>query len=284
MNGDRKTVRHACVIGDPIAHSRSPMIHGYWLKEYGLAGIYDRRLVKADDLPALVEEIRSGRLAGCNVTVPHKEAVARLVDRRTPVADALGAVNTLWSEHGLVWGDNTDVEGFTANLDDQVPGWAVRVRHAVVLGAGGAARGIVYGLRARGVARITVINRSMERARELARAFGDHVGVADWAERGAWLGEADLLVNTTSLGMAGQPPLDIDVGLLPAQAIVADIVYVPLKTPLLARAHERRLATVDGLGMLLHQAVPGFARWFGVRPHVTPRLREILVADIERKA
>jgi shikimate dehydrogenase len=268
------------VLGHPVAHSRSPLIHGSWLAEHGLAGSYERVDVAPPDLAAFVLRLRAGEFTGGNVTVPHKEAMLGLVDHATDAARAIGAVNTLWREGERICGDNTDVSGFLAHLDATAPGWDRRVGTALVLGAGGAARGIAYGLKGRGIGRIILANRSRDRADELASALGKSVEAADWAQRGALVAEADLVVNTTALGMQGQPPLVIDLAHLRPGTIVDDIVYVPLKTPLLIEAERRGGVPVDGLGMLLHQAVPGFARWFGVTPAVTPALRAKLEADI----
>lgn len=268
------------VLGHPVAHSRSPLIHGSWLAEHGLAGSYERVDVAPADLPAFVTRLRQGEFVGGNVTVPHKEAMLKLVDHATEAARAIGAVNTLWREGERICGDNTDVSGFLAHLDATAPGWDGRVGTALVLGAGGAARGIAFGLKGRGIGRIILANRSRDRADELAAELGKRVEAADWAQRDALVGEADLVVNTTALGMHGQPPLEIDLSRLRSGTIVDDIVYVPLKTPLLIEAERRGGVPVDGLGMLLHQAVPGFARWFGVTPRVTPALRAKLEADI----
>ncbi|MFC0284471.1 shikimate dehydrogenase [Camelimonas abortus] len=274
----------ACVIGDPVAHSRSPIIHNYWLREAGIAGVYERQRVTAGELADFLGRIRAGEYAGCNVTVPHKEAAASLVDRRTPTAERLGAVNTVWLEQGELWGDNTDVAGFLGNLDELGPGWDKAGGKAVVLGAGGAARAIVSGLLERGFTRVLVANRSFDRAERLAQACAGGsdaiVSAVPWEERSARLEGARLLVNTTSLGMSGQPALTIDLSLLPPDALVTDIVYSPLETDLLKLAKARGLATVDGLGMLLHQAVPGFRRWFGVTPQVTPQLRQLVINDM----
>jgi len=268
------------VIGHPITHSRSPLIHGEWLRRYGLAGSYERIDVAPADLSGLVARLREGEFAGGNVTVPHKEAVMALVDEISDAGRAVGAVNTLWREGDRILADNTDVPGFLAHLDATMPGWQGATRTALVLGAGGAARGICYGLKSRGVERIVVVNRSSERAEELASEFGRPLEARDWAQRDALVGEADLIVNTTALGMQGKPPLDIDLSRLRPGTIVDDIVYVPLKTALLAEAERRGGIPVDGLGMLLHQAAPGFARWFGVTPDVTPSLRALIEADI----
>jgi shikimate dehydrogenase len=268
------------VLGHPVGHSRSPLIHGSWLAEHGLAGSYERVNVAPADLPAFMARFRNGEFTGGNVTVPHKEAMLKLVDHASEAARAIGAVNTLWREGAQICGDNTDVSGFLAHLDATAPGWDTRVGTALILGAGGAARGIAFGLKGRGIGRIILANRSRDRADELAAALGKPVQAADWARRDALVGEADLVINSTALGMHGQPPLEINLAHLRPGTIVDDIVYVPLKTPLLIEAQRRGGVPVDGLGMLLHQAVPGFARWFGVTPTVTPALRARLEADI----
>ena len=274
--------RRACIIGHPVKHSRSPMIHGFWLKGFGLEGSYEREDVTPDALEGFLRGLAARGYVGGNVTIPHKEAAFGTVDRRTARAEALGAVNTVWFEDGLLWGDNTDVTGFLANLDDRAPGWDHGLDKAVVLGAGGAAAAIVAGIKERGAKRIFVANRTAEKTEALIRRFGSVVEAAAWPPSAATFAAADLLVNTTSLGMDGKPGLDIDLAGLPAQAVVTDAVYVPLETELLANAAARGLRTVDGLGMLLHQAVPGFERWFGRRPVVTPELRALVEADIGR--
>lgn len=273
--------RRCFIIGHPVAHSRSPLIHGHWLAEHGLAGSYERVDVPPSELAAFVARIRAGDFAGGNVTVPHKEAALPLLDEVSGTARRMGAVNTIWrDEGGRLHGDNTDAFGFLAHLDACVPGWFQRTRTALILGAGGAARAVVHGLAARGVERILLVNRSPGRADELAALFGGGVSAQPWAAAAGLVGESDLIVNTTSLGMRGQPPLEIDLSALRSGTIVDDIVYVPLETPLLAEAKLRGGVPVDGLGMLLHQAVPGFERWFGLRPEVTPALRAKIEADI----
>ncbi len=280
----------AGVIGWPIAHSRSPLIHGYWLRQYGIAGRYERLAVRPEALGAFFERIAEERragLVGFNVTIPHKEAVCGLVDTMTPEAQAIGAVNTVWFEGARVVGDNTDAYGFMANLAQAVPGWSAEGVRAAVLGAGGAARAVVHGLLAAGVGGVRLFNRTRARAEALAEAFGPRVEVADWQELAVGLandglGDVGLLVNATSLGMEGAAPLELDLSGLPEGAVVADLVYTPLETALLAAARARGLRAVDGLGMLLHQAVPGFERWFGVRPEVRPALREHVIADLMR--
>jgi shikimate dehydrogenase len=274
------TVPKACIIGHPVAHSRSPRIHGFWLKEHGLAGAYERADVLPEALGAFLATMRQRGFVGGNVTVPHKEAVFQAVQHKSDAALAIGALNTLWFEGDVLHGDNTDVTGFLAHLDATAPGWDARRGTGVVLGAGGAARAVLFGLIRRGFARIILVNRTTERAEELASAFGRPVTAAQWEDRSRLLAGADLLVNTTTLGMHAGPPLDIDLSALPAHAVVNDIVYVPLETQLLAAARRRDLKAVDGLGMLLHQAVPGFARWFGVTPKVTEALRRDVAADI----
>jgi shikimate dehydrogenase len=268
------------IIGHPVAHSRSPIIHGHWLAEHGLDGSYERVDVPPGAVAAFLDRIRSGEFAGGNVTVPNKEAVLPLLDHVGETARRMGAVNTIWVEDGKLHGDNTDAFGFLAHLDDRVPGWDARTASALILGAGGAARAVVHGLVSRGVGRIILVNRSMARAEDLAAEFGAGVEARGRSEAAALVATSDLIVNTTSLGMQGQPPLDLDLAGLRPGTIVDDIVYVPLETALLAEARTRGGVPVDGLGMLLHQAIPGFERWFGVRPEVTPALRARLEADI----
>jgi shikimate dehydrogenase len=271
--------RAACVIGWPVEHSRSPLIHNYWLKQYGIAGEYRRELVPREEFASFVKSLAARGYVGGNVTVPHKEAALALSEPDDR-ARAVGAANTLWLDGGALRSTNTDVEGFLDNLDACAPGWARDAKTAIVLGAGGAARAVIYGLLARGVERLVVINRSRLRAETLQRQFGKRLGVAGWDAVGAALGDATLLVNTTTLGMQGQPALTIDIARLPGDAIVADLVYAPVRTPLLAAAQARNLRTADGLGMLLHQAVRGFSLWFGKTPAVTPELRALLEADL----
>jgi shikimate dehydrogenase len=277
-----KEAPRACVVGWPIAHSRSPIIHGYWLRLLGIRGQYDRVAVPPGEFASFAESVGKAGLVGANVTIPHKEAAFAACDRLTVNAAELGAVNTLWREAGLLHGDNTDVEGFLANLDEQAPAWRATTRCALVLGAGGAARAVVQALLSCGVERVVLANRTADRAERLASGFGRATGTVAWSALPRALREADLLVNTTALGMVGQPPLEIDLDGLRPGAIVADLVYTPLDTPLLVAARARGLAAVEGLGMLLHQAAPGFERWFGVRPEVTPELRAIVEADIVR--
>jgi len=282
-------MKKAFVVGHPIKHSRSPLIHGYWLKKYGIEGSYERIDVAPVNFGNFLKSFHEEGSVGGNVTIPHKEAAFAGVARRTGRAERLKAVNTLWVENGEVWGDNTDVLGFMANLDQSLGiGWEQDVDTALVLGAGGAARGIVAGLQERPLKRIVVVNRTIAKAEDLVRDLQGYSTVAletlGFDDLDRVLGQSQLIVNTTSLGMAGQPPLPIDLAKAPRDAIVSDIVYVPLKTPLLAAAEAHGLRIVDGLGMLLHQAVPGFERWFGIRPEVTPELRALIVADLGKTA
>lgn len=275
------TIPRACVIGFPIKHSRSPLIHGYWLRTLGLKGEYVREEVTPEDFPRFVGAMRQRGYVGGNCTVPHKEAAYRLADVRTDRAITMQAVNTLWFDDGKLHGDNTDGAGFVAHLSATQPGWQGRTDTALVLGAGGAARGIVGALRHEGVRRIKVMNRTLSRAEALEHQFGPSVVARDWSTLAMVLPSVDLLVNTTALGMRGQPPLEVDLAPLKTDAVVADIVYDPLETPLLAAARRRGNPVTDGLGMLLHQAVPGFERWFGRRPQVTEELRQLIVDDLD---
>lgn len=271
----------ACVIGWPIEHSRSPLIHGYWLKALGLDGSYTKVAVEPHDVEAFLRELDRNGYAGCNVTVPHKEAAIRVATVVEPSAAAVGAANTLWLDNGVLHAANTDTYGFMTYLSVRAPQWQDRPAPVAILGAGGAARAIVYGFLEAKVPEVRVFNRSRERAEELANHFGPRVTVHDWADRNAHMSGCAVVVNTTSVGMKGEGTLGIDMRRLSPSCVVADIVYVPLETGLLRDAKEAGLATVDGLGMLLHQAVPGFERWFGERPEVTSELYEMIAADVE---
>lgn len=277
------TVPTACLMGHPVAHSRSPAIHGYWLRTLGIRGAYELQDLAPGEFPDFFTHLGARGYVGGNITVPHKEAAFRLVDRRDPTAEAVGAVNTVWFEDGRLVGTNSDVHGFLANLDDLAPGWDAAGGCAVILGAGGAARAATYALLGRGLT-ARVVNRTAERAQALAADLGGRVAGFGFDALPRLLGDADLLVNCTSLGMAGKPPLGIDIAPLKPSAVVCDIVYVPLETALLAAARARGHRTVDGLGMLLHQAGLGFRKWFGVAPQVTPELRAIVEADLRAAA
>ena len=274
--------RKAFVCGHPIAHSRSPIIHGHWLRIHGIAGSYEAIDIAPGAFPTFVRGLAEAGFAGGNVTIPNKELASALVEHRDEAAEAIGAVNTLWFADGRLSGGNTDAHGFAANLDAFAPGWE-KAHAAVVLGAGGAARAVIHALKMRGVKDIRIVNRTVARAGELAGHFGGAVSAHGEAATREICGDAGLLVNTTSLGMGSDAQLAADPAWLPDDAIVHDIVYVPLKTPLLAAAEARGLRIVDGLGMLLHQAVPGFERWFGVRPEVTPELRALVVESLGAK-
>ena len=280
MTGSSAPIR-AGVAGWPIEHSRSPMIHEFWLDLCGIHAGYERFPVPPGAFAEFAERIGKNGLVGSNVTVPHKVTAFAACDRRTPVAQALGAVNTLWREDGLLWGDNTDVAGFQGNLDESAPGWDDRRRLALVVGAGGAARAIVYALMERDFEHILIVNRTPSHAQDLAAAYGDRVLAAPWDWIDAALPGVDLLINTSVLGMEGHSALTLDLAMLPQHAVVADIVYVPLRTPLIEAARARGLRTAEGLGMLLHQAAPAFERWFGRRPEVTPELRALVEDDVK---
>jgi shikimate dehydrogenase len=272
--------RAACLIGWPAAHSRSPLIHHHWLRTLGIEGGYNIEAVPPEGFAEFVLHLSTHGFVGANVTLPHKEHALTLSapDAR---ARAVGAANTLWYDGSELRSTNTDVEGFINNLDACAPGWD-RSTDALVLGAGGASRAVVFGLIERGIKHIHLANRTLNRAQALADQFGASVHPVTWQAIEGLLPRAGLLVNTTSLGMHGQPALSVDLGLLPSQAVVADLVYVPLETELLAAARARGLQTADGLGMLLHQAVRGFELWFGQRPQVTSELRALVEADLTK--
>jgi shikimate dehydrogenase len=271
--------RLAGVMGWPVAHSLSPRLHGFWLKEYGIDGAYVPLPVRPERLASALRALSDLGFAGCNLTVPHKEAALLVLDEVAAEARRIGAVNTIRvRQDGSLYGWNTDIEGYARSLAAALPGWSLSGKPAAVIGAGGAARAVVAALTGLEAAEIRLVNRSRERAAELARALGGPIRVHGWNDRGKALAGAALLVNTTTLGMAGQPPLEIDLAALPREAAVSDIVYVPLETPLLAAARARGHPVVDGLGMLLHQAAPSFEAWFGRRPEVTPALRKFVLS------
>jgi len=282
MNATRPPA--ACLIGWPAAHSRSPLIHHYWLRKLDITGGYSIEAVPPEEFATFIRRLPARGFVGANITIPHKERALALSlpDAR---ARAVGAANTLWIEAGELRSTNTDVEGFINNLDACAAGWD-EAGEVLVLGAGGSARAVVFGLLERGVKCVHLANRTPERAKALAEAlaeqFGSNVRPVAWDGIAETLPRVKLLVNTTALGMDGQPSLDIDVGLLPQEAVVADLVYVPLETALLAAAKARGLRTADGLGMLLHQAVRGFELWFGQRPLVTSELRALVEADLTK--
>lgn len=263
------------VIGHPVAHSKSPRLHRHWLKRYGVAGHYVPLEVAAEDLPQVLEAMPHMGFVGANVTVPHKQAALQLCDLVTDRAALIGAVNTLiFRPDGRLHGDNTDGYGFLANIRQQVPDWQPKSGPAAVLGAGGASRAIIVALLEAGVPEIRLSNRTLPRAEALRAEFGARVSVIDWVRAGNMLEGANTVVNTTTLGMEGQPPFRVPLDALEPDAVVSDIVYVPLETEFLKQARAQGCRVVDGLGMLMHQAVPGFERWFGMRPEVDAALRE----------
>lgn len=271
----------AGVMGWPIAHSRSPRIHNYWLARYGLGGVYAPLAIEPGRLEAALRALPALNFAGCNLTIPHKEKALVLVDRVDPNARRIGAINcVVVEEDGSLEGRNYDGFGFIASLHAAAPLWRADAGAAVVIGAGGGARAIVAGLIDAGAKDIRLFNRTLERAQRLAADFGPTVAAFAWEQREAGLEGAGLLVNATSQGMVGQPPLDLDLRALPQSALVADIVYAPLETPLLAAARARGNTAVDGLGMLIHQARPAFRDWFGVMPDATPELRALIEATL----
>jgi shikimate dehydrogenase len=279
--------RAACLIGWPAAHSRSPLIHHYWLRALDIAGGYSIESVPPEGFAEFVLNLSTHGYVGANITIPHKER-ALLLTAPDERARAVGAANTLWYDGDTLRSTNTDIEGFISNLDACAPGWD-GATDALVLGAGGSSRAVVFGLIERGIKRVHLANRSAGRAQALAdefdvkaHEFAVDISPIAWTDIDRILPRAGLLVNTTSLGMAGQPELEIDVGLLPMSATVADLVYVPLLTPLLTAARARQLKTADGLGMLLYQAVRGFELWFGRRPEVTPELYAHVAADLTK--
>jgi len=271
----------ACVMGWPIAHSLSPALHTYWLKAYGIDGDYTRQAVRPEELRAALTRLKTDDWRGCNLTIPHKEAAMAHLDQIDAAARRIGAVNTVVVENGRLAGFNTDGFGFIENLRAAAPGFDAKTGPAVVLGAGGAARAIVDALSAAGAPAIRLVNRTADRARTLVRDFGGIVELVPWDRRTIALDGAALLVNATSLGMDKNPRLDIDLARLPKTALVNDIVYAPLETPLLRAAKTRGNRVVDGLGMLLHQGQPGFRLWFGVMPEVTPALRQAVLAAMQ---
>jgi shikimate dehydrogenase len=271
----------AFVIGHPIAHSRSPIMHRSWLAAHGIDGRYDPIDVAPADLPAFFERLRSGEFAGGNVTLPHKEAVFALCDSVDDLARTIGAVNTLVVRDGKVHGTNTDYLGFLGNLDAGAPGWSDGPLDSLVIGAGGAARAVLVALAARNRGRVHVLNRTLANAEALVNSIKGPFSAHGFVDFAALAPNIGLVVNTSTIGMHGTRFDWLDLSLLPRTALVTDIVYTPLETPLLTDAKAQGLRTVDGLGMLLHQAVPGFSAWFGVTPIVTPQLRAAIEATLD---
>ncbi len=269
----------AGVIGHPVAHSRSPKLHGHWLKTYGLAGHYVPMDIAPADLETVLRTLPKAGFVGANVTVPHKEAALRIADHVSDRASVIGAANTLvFRADGSIHADNTDGYGFMENLRSGAPDWNAKDGPAVVFGAGGASRAVLSALADAGVPEIILTNRTRARADHLKDEFGQRITVVDWVQAGNVIENAELVVNTTSLGMQGQPELRVPLDGLQPGTVVTDLVYTPLKTGLLQQAEQAGCTVVDGLGMLLHQAVPGFERWFGTRPEVTEATRAAALA------
>jgi len=274
-----EATRVACVMGWPAKQSRSPKLHGYWIKRYNIDGDYRVAEIPPESFPEFVKNLAQNGYVGGNVTMPHKD-VALAMSEPDERARTVGAANTLWVDNGRLRSTNTDVEGFIGALDANAPGWDRSTDTAVVLGAGGASRAVVFGLIERGIKTIHVVNRTAAKAEAAKARFGSAVHPATWEDVPRLLKGAKLLINASSLGMKGQPELKIDLSPMAANAVVADIVYVPLKTKLLEAAAQRGFKTSDGLDMLLYQAVRGFTLWFGIKPEVTKELRDMLAADV----
>jgi shikimate dehydrogenase len=276
---DHSRIPLAAVIGSPVAHSRSPALHGYWLKRYGLKGFYIPMDVAQADLDSVLRTLPKMGFVGANVTIPHKEAILNIADVITDRAALIGAANTLiFRKDGKIQADNTDGAGFIANLRQNAPKWVPSMGPAAVFGAGGAARAVLAALIEVGVPEIRLANRTRARAEALRSDFGAKVHVYEWVQADAMIDGAATVVNTTSLGMTGKPDLLLPLGSLSPQAVVTDLVYTPLKTQFLIEAEERGATVVDGLGMLLHQAAPGFERWFGQRPEVDDLTRAAVLS------
>jgi len=271
----------AGVMGWPIMHSRSPALHNYWFAHYGLAGTYVPLAIEPQRLEDALRALAPLGFSGCNLTIPHKERALAIVDTVDPVARRIGAIScVVVRPDGSLAGSNNDGYGFVHNILQQQPDWRADAGPVIVIGAGGGARAVVHSLAERGAPEIRVTNRTFERAQALEQGFGAPVTAVAWNDRHAALDGAAMLVNTTSQGMVGQPPLDLALDRLPVSALVCDIVYIPLETPLLAAARRRGNRTVNGLGMLLHQARPAWQAWFGLEPEVTPELRALLESTI----
>lgn len=273
----------AFVVGHPIGHSRSPVIHGFWLKTLDLSGSYEALDVEPSLFGAFLTDLPAAPWVGGNVTIPHKERAFSAIDQCDDAALAIGAVNTIWREGTQLVAGNTDAHGFAANLDDMAPQWRHGTR-ALVIGAGGASRAVLFALRQAGYSHIDIVNRTVSRAEDLAARFGPTIKPNHLEAIPILAGDADLIVNATSLGMAGQAAVNLPFAVVQDKAVVTDIVYAPLETPFLKAAKARGLTTVDGLGMLLHQAAPGFERWFGTRPEVTMALRNHVISDLNGEA
>lgn len=274
-------MKKAFVTGWPIKHSKSPLLHGFWLEQYGINGSYEAIAVSESDFPLFIKSLKSGNFSGGNITIPHKETAFNLINNKDEAAISIGAVNTVWLEQGKIFASNTDAYGFAANLDDYAPQWRFG-KTAIVLGAGGASRAVIYAILNAGYERLIITNRTHSRAQNLSEHFGDKCEAQEWHQLDQSMPAADLIVNTTSLGMVSHDDNLSEISLpeftnVKSDLIVTDIVYTPLETPFLKTAKQVNLKTVDGLGMLLHQAVPGFEKWFGVKPEVTEELRAYIL-------
>ena len=272
---------HAYVIGNPVKHSRSPQIHQYWLKHYGLDGSYELAELAPDQLAGFIEKLRHTENAGANVTLPYKTDVIDFLDATDEAARSVGAVNTIYKQDGKLLGTNTDIYGFLTHLSLSAPDWLENTKSVMIIGAGGAARAILSAMKTSGVGNIYIANRTISRAQNLADEIHPSARPVEMSKVQDILPSIDLVINTTSLGMTGQPPLQLDLSFVPDHAVVVDIVYTPLKTRLLLEAENHGLVAVDGLGMLLHQAVRGFELWFGTRPEVTLELRQLVEKTLE---
>lgn len=275
-------MKKACVIGWPIAHSRSPLIHTYWLKKYGIDAVYEKKPVEPKNVTQFIANLAGSEFVGCNVTIPHKESAFRAVSETDLIANRLSAVNTVYIRNDKVCGTNTDGEGFIASLRHAHPAFDLRGKTAAIIGAGGAAKAIIGALLDEGIRKIGVINRTRERIHNLEAQFGSGIYEIGETISNDALRSCGLLVNTTSQGMEGQPLLELEIQNLNPDALVADIVYTPLETTFLAKAKQRGNPVLGGLGMLLHQAVRGFELWFGVKPEVTAELYELIAADVQK--
>jgi shikimate dehydrogenase len=275
-------MKKACVIGWPIAHSRSPLIHTYWLKRYGIDAVYEKKAVEPESVAQFITNLASSEFIGCNVTIPHKETAFRAVAKTDGIAKRLGAVNTVYLKDGAICGTNTDGEGFIASLRHAHPAFNLKNKTAVIVGAGGAAKAIIGALLDEGTETIGIINRTRERIHDLQVHFGSGIYEISEAISNDALQSCGLLVNTTSQGMEGQPSLELEIQSLNPNALVADIVYAPLETAFLSKARRQGNPVLGGLGMLLHQAVRGFELWFGVKPEVTAGLYELIAADVQK--
>lgn len=271
--------RHTFVCGHPIAHSRSPLIHNYWLSRYAIPGTYRTIDIEPTKFTQFMSDLPVSDFVGGNVTIPHKEAAYALAARSDDMCHLIGAANTLWIKDNLLHATNTDAQGFTANLDQQAPGWD-KATSALILGAGGASRAVIFALQSRGFSSIMVANRTLQKAVELTHRFGPRVTAHTLDAVVELSRDVGLIINTTPLGMSQTPSFSIDFSNAKSGTLVTDIVYVPLRTPMLASAAQAGLRCVDGLGMLLHQAAPGFHKWFGIYPEVTPELRNAIVEDL----